>query len=209
MSKFSIDQSSSSPLKIGITGGIGSGKTTVCKIFSTLGIPVYNADDRAKYLMTNNLEIIDKLKQLFGEAAYLPDGNLNRQHIAQIAFNDPTILQQLNAIVHPAVYEDGLAWQAAQKNVPYTLKEAALLFESGSYLALDKIITVFAPKEIRLQRVVARDKTDPAEVIARMNKQMEDTKKIQLADFVIFNDGKHALIPQVHRLHHRLLRLLG
>lgn len=207
MSFNSNNHASSAPLKIGITGGIGSGKTTVCRIFAEMDIPVYYADDRAKELMVNNLEVVTKLKALFGKNAYLNDGSLNRQHISNIVFSNKEMLEKLNAIVHPAVHEDGIAWQKAQKNVPYTLKEAALLFEAGSYKALDKMITVFAPKEIRLERVVARDQTTRAAVEARMDKQMDDLKKMHLADYVIFNDGKHPLIPQIHRLHRRLMGL--
>jgi dephospho-CoA kinase len=195
------------PLKIGITGGIGSGKTTVCQIFSAMGIPIYYADDRAKALMVTNLDVVSKLKSLFGKNTYLPDGSLNRQHLSNIVFKDKEMLEKLNAIVHPAVHEDGITWQNAQKNVPYTLKEAALLFEAGSYKALDKVVTVFAPKEIRLQRVIKRDQSNRAAVEARMDKQMDDFKKMHLADFVIFNDGKHPLIPQIHRLHQRILKL--
>lgn len=198
----------SKPLQIGITGGIGSGKTTVCKIFASMGIPIYYADDRAKELMVNNRDVIAKLKTLFGKNAYLEDGSLNRAHISSIVFNDKTMLNKLNAIVHPAVHEDGIAWQKAQKDVPYTIKEAALLFEAGSYKTLDKVITVFAPKEIRLERVINRDQSNKAAVEARMDKQMDDLKKMHLADFVIFNDGKHPLIPQIHRLHQKLLKLI-
>ena len=208
MTKYSISKAYEAPLKIGITGGIGSGKTTVCKLFEAMGIPVYYADDRAKDLMVNNLEVVSKLKTLFGKNTYFADGSLNRQHLASIVFNNKEMLEKLNAIVHPAVHEDGIAWQKEQKNVPYTIKEAALLFETGSYKALDKVITVYAPKEIRLARVIARDQSNQADVEARMDKQMDDFKKMHLADFVVFNDGKHPLIPQVHRLHQKLLKLV-
>ena len=207
MSEIIKNPVTKSPLKIGITGGIGSGKTTVCKVFESMGIPVYYADDRAKWLMVNNIEVVNKLKSLFGKKVYLENGKLNKAHIASIVFNDKVMLQKLNSIVHPAVYQDGLEWQQAQIDVPYTLKEAALLFEAGSYKALDKIVTVFAPKEIRLGRVMKRDHISESEVIARMNKQMDDFKKMYLADFVIFNDGKHPLLPQIQRLHKRILKL--
>jgi len=204
-----IDQSSEkkSILKVGITGGIGSGKTTVCKIFEQLGIPIYYADDRAKRLMVNDLKVVSALKTLFGEKTYHEDGRLNRQHLANLVFKDKALLEKLNGIVHPAVHKDGIQWNKLQNNVPYTLKEAALLFEAGSYKALDKVITVYAPKEIRLERVIKRDQTTREAVLARMDKQMEDKKKVHLADFVIFNDGKKPLIPQIYRLHQRLLKL--
>lgn len=189
---------------LGITGGIGSGKTTVCKIFETLGIPIYYADDRAKYLMSHDPDLIAGIIELFGPEAYLEPQVLNRAHIAHVAFNDKDKLAQLNALVHPAVARDGLEWQAAQRYVPYTLKEAALLYESGSYRSLDKIIVVTAPLELRIERVMARDGAKREDVEARISKQMPEAEKVNLADFVIYNDGEQALIPQVMSIH-RLL----
>ena len=193
-------------LKIGITGGIGSGKTTVCKIFETLGIPVYYADDRAKILMVEDKVLIKKIKQEFGEAAYFPDGSLNRQLISDIAFHNPLKLKELNAAVHPSVFKDGERWHKTQKGVPYTLKEAALLFESGSNSVLDKIITVFTPKELRIERVLLRGGLTRAEIEARIAKQLPDEDKIKQADFVIYNDGEKALIPQVLAIHKVLMK---
>ena len=195
-------------LKIGITGGIGSGKTTICRIFETLGIPVYYSDIRAKVLMVENPSLIANIKNVFGEEAYLEDGSLNRAYIGQIAFNDKAKLAELNGIVHPAVFEDGNEWAETQKDVPYTLKEAALIFEGGGQQFLDKVITVFAPKEVRIRRVIERDKTDRSAVEARINKQMPDEEKVRLADFVIYNDGKQSLIQQVLKIHNELLKLL-
>ncbi|WP_353484522.1 dephospho-CoA kinase [Haliscomenobacter sp.] len=189
---------------LGITGGIGSGKTTVCKIFETLGIPVYYADDRAKYLMSHDPVLIAGIIELFGVEAFLEPHLLNRAHIAQVAFNDKEKLNQLNALVHPAVAQDGLNWQAAQHNAPYTLKEAALLFESGSYRTLDKIIVVAAPLELRIQRVMERDRAKREEVEARISKQMPEAEKVRLADFVINNDEKNLLIPQVMAIHSKI-----
>lgn len=196
-------------LKIGITGGIGSGKTTVCHIFETLGIPVYYADDRAKALMTENLELIKSIKNLFGEGAYLPDGALNRKHIADIAFHNPLKLNELNALVHPAVWLDGEQWHNAQTQAPYTLKEAALLFESGGHVLLDKIITVVAPVETRIERVLLRGGSalTRSDIEARIAKQLPDEEKIKQSDFVIWNDGTQALIPQVLAIHQALLHL--
>jgi dephospho-CoA kinase len=188
-------------LKIGITGGIGSGKTTVCHIFETLGIPIYYADDRAKALMVTDKKVIKSIISLFGTEAYLPDGSLNRQHIAQIAFHNPLILKELNNIVHPSVFRDGERWHKAQKFAPYTLKEAALLFESGSHTALDKIIAVYAPKELRIERVIARSGLNREEVESRMAKQLSDEEKMARADFVIYNDGTQLLLPQVMTIH--------
>jgi dephospho-CoA kinase len=189
---------------LGITGGIGSGKTTVCKIFETLGIPIYYADDRAKFLMSHDPNLIMGIIELFGQEAYLEPQVLNRAHIAQVAFNDKDKLTQLNALVHPAVARDGLEWQAAQYDVPYTLKEAALLYESGSYRSLDKIIVVTAPLELRIERVMARDGAKREEVEARIAKQMPESEKVNMADFVIYNDGEQALIPQVMSIHRQL-----
>lgn len=186
---------------LGITGGIGSGKTTVCKIFETLGIPIYYADERAKYLMSHDPELMAGIVSLFGPEAYAEPQVLNRAHIAKVAFNDKEKLNQLNALVHPAVARDGQAWQAAQQNVPYTLKEAALLYESGSYRSLDKIIVVTAPLELRIERVIHRDGAKREEVEARIAKQMPEEEKVKLADFVVYNDGAQALIPQVIAIH--------
>ena len=191
-------------LKAGITGGIGSGKTTVCKIFEKLGIPVYYADDRAKKLMVEDPVIVDKIKSIFGKRAYHKSGSLYRKHIARIAFSKPEKLKLLNAVVHPAVAKDSADWTAAQKNVPYTLKEAALLIEAGSYKQLDKIIVVTAPEELRIQRVIKRDKTDKKSVKARIAKQMPEVEKLKYADFIIKNDGTESLIRQVWEIHQKL-----
>ena len=193
-------------LKIGITGGIGSGKTTVCRIFETLGIPVYYADDRAKALMVENADLIKNIKNVFGEEAYLPDGALNRAFIANIAFHNPLKLNELNALVHPAVWQDGEQWHNAQTDAPYTLKEAALTFESGGNLFLDKIITVVAPVEIRIERVILRGggTMTRADVEARIAKQLPDEEKIKQSDFVIWNDGTQLLMPQVLKIHNQL-----
>ena len=191
-------------LKVGITGGIGSGKTTVCKLFEALGIPVYYADDRAKWLMINDPELVEGIKSLFGEEAYLADGQLDRPFIAQKAFGDPALLQKLNALVHPAVAIDGERWHATQSGVPYTLKEAALLFESGSYRFLDRVITVYAPVELRIRRVMERDGVAREAVTARMERQMPEEEKMEKADFVIYNDGSQSLVRQVWRIHRQL-----
>lgn len=188
-------------LKIGITGGIGSGKTTVCKVFETMGIPIYYADDRAKFLMNTDEFLVTEITKLFGEQAYLSNGELNRPHLASIAFSDKNVLQKLNALVHPVVHQDSEKWFSEQQNVPYVLKEAALHFETGGYKMLDKMITVFAPKEMRIQRVIQRDNRTVAEVEARINNQMPDSEKVKLADFVIYNDGSQSLIQQIYAIH--------
>ncbi|MEM8528377.1 MAG: dephospho-CoA kinase [Bacteroidota bacterium] len=192
-------------MKIGITGGIGSGKTTVCKIFETLGIPIYYADDRAKQLMTESEELKAQIVEHFGVATYNEAGKINRAHLANIVFNNPDKLLLLNSLVHPAVHQDAEEWHHAQKNAPYTIKEAALLFESGSFRQLDKIICVYAPESARLQRVMQRDDVKEAQVLARMNKQLSDFDKIQLSDFVITNNQQQFLIQQVLKIHQTLL----
>jgi dephospho-CoA kinase len=194
-------------LKIGITGGIGSGKTTVCKIFETLGIPVYYSDERARALYLENDTLRAGAIALFGSKAYLENGEFNRKLVADEAFKNPEILKKLNALVHPAVFKDGNEWHDRQTDVPYTLKEAALLFESGGDKFLDKIITVYAPKELRIERVILRGGgiMTREDVEARIAKQMSDEEKKDRADYVIFNDGNHALIPQVLAIHHKIL----
>ncbi len=195
------------PLKVGITGGIGSGKTTVCRIFEQLGIPVYYADERAKVLLVEDRSLIAKVKKLFGEVAYLPDGSLNRKLIGEIVFQDAQKLKQLNALVHPAVMEDGEKWHKLQQNTPYTIKETALLFDIGSQVYYDKTIIIFAPKEVRLRRVMLRDGLEREAIEARMSKQMDEEKKVQLADYLIINDGEKMLIPQVLQVHEQLVKL--
>ncbi len=190
--------------KIGITGGIGSGKSTICKIFEVLGIPIYYADDRAKWLMKNDPELVKGITKLIGKKAYKKSGKLNRKYIAKIIFNDKEKLEKMNALVHPAVWMDGEKWNQENEQEVYTLKEAALLFESGGYQLMDKMITVYAPQDIRLERVMQRDDANLEEVKARMDKQMAEEKKIELADYVIHNYGNHSLIQQVLQIHKEL-----
>jgi dephospho-CoA kinase len=196
-----------SPSRIGITGGIGSGKTTVCRLFELLGIPVYYADDRAKWLMAHDPVLRAQLIDAFGTQTFDAAGQLNRTYLSDVAFRDPARLAVLNSIVHPAVRRDGLAWEAAQTGVPYTLREAALLYESGSYTTLDRVIVVTAPETLRIQRVVARDGLTAAQVQARMDKQWPEAAKVRRAHHVIVNDGQHSLIRQALRIHH-ILRAL-
>lgn len=194
-------------LRIGITGGIGSGKTTVCAIFSTLGIPIYNSDERAKKIMVENQSVVNKLKAQFGSTIYFEDGSINRVLLSQIVFNDKEQLTKLNEIVHPAVFEDMIKWYAQNQNHKYVLQEAAIMYESGSYKMLDKTILVFADQEIRIERVMKRDNVDRVAVLARMDKQMPESEKLKLADFVIYNNGE-SLIDQVMKLHHTILELV-
>ena len=186
-------------LKIGITGGIGSGKSIVSNIFKVLGIAVFDADFAAKQIMNENKIVQQHLIDAFGESVFL-NNELNKKHLANIVFNDAYQLEKLNAIVHPATIEAGNQWVKQQKTI-YILKEAALLFESGSAADLDYIIGVYAPKIVRIKRVMQRDNVNEHAVINRMNKQIDENLKMKLCDFVIINDEQQLLIPQVLALH--------
>lgn len=194
-------------LKIGITGGIGSGKTTVCKIFAALGIPIYYADDRAKALMTDDEELKTALIKTFGTETYLSSGSINRKYLASIVFNDQASLEKLNAIVHPAVKKDGVEWAESYSKYPYTLREAALIYESGIDKTLDYIIVVTAPESLRIQRVIQRDSIEEKAVRARIDKQWPEAEKIKRASFIIYNDGKHSLVKQVLEIHKKIKNL--
>ncbi|MEZ5054605.1 MAG: dephospho-CoA kinase [Chitinophagales bacterium] len=194
-------------LKVGITGGIGSGKTTVCAIFATLGVPIYYADDRAKELMVSDEHLIQSIQGLLGEQAYNADNTLNRPFIAQQVFKDKNLLQKLNAIVHPAVFKDKQIWYETHHSKKYTLYETAILFESGSYKMLDKIITVFAPREERIARTMKRDNLSREEVLSRMDKQIAEEEKMAKSDFIIYNDHSQPLIHQVLTIHQQLISL--
>ena len=190
-------------LKIGLTGGIGSGKSTVAKIFETVGIPVYYADAEAKRLM-NSSEILKKsIKEHFGETAY-KEGQLDRKYLAGIVFNDKEKLDLLNALIHPVTIADAEEWMKKQK-APYCIKEAALLFESGAAENLDHIIGVYAPQALRIKRVMNRDGLSREEILQRINRQINEEMKMKLCDSVIKNDEQHLLIPQVLELHKAFL----
>ena len=195
-------------LRIGITGGIGTGKTTVCKMFEKLGVPVYYADDRAKWINNNDSEVIAALKKAFGAEIY-QNGVLDRTKLSSIVFSDKEKLEILNSIVHPAVFRDAEKWQSEKQKAgfQYTLKEAALLFETGSYKQLDKIIVVSADEEIRIERVMKRDNLSREEVMKRIAKQMPQAEKEKAADFVIENSSLEAMESQVRALHEKILNL--
>jgi dephospho-CoA kinase len=194
-------------LKIGITGNIGSGKTTVSKMFEVLGISVFYADAAAKNIMTTDPVLITDIKKAFGDAAYLADGSLDRKYIANIVFNNDKELAKLNALTHPAVFRAFDAWVANIKNVPYVIKEAALLFESTSYKMCDYSLLVTASLELRIDRVTKRDHITRPQVEAREAKQFTEAKKRELADYIIENDETQLLIPQVLKLHEAFLQL--
>lgn len=186
-------------LKIGLTGGIGSGKTTVVKVFKQLGVPVYLSDDRAKYLMHENKSLKTSLISLFGENAFL-NGKLNRSYIASKVFSTSNKLNELNALVHPFVKKDFETWLASQ-NANYIIKEAAILFETGANKFLDKVILVESPEKLKIQRIMLRDSLKHEEVVDRMSKQWSDLDKRIYADYIILNDEKSSLIKQILKLH--------
>lgn len=191
-------------LKIGLTGGIGSGKSTVAGIFQVLGIPVFDADASARQLMESDTQLQKEVEALFGASAYHA-GKLNRKLIADIVFQDPFQLEKLNMIVHPATIRVAEEW-AVRQNAPYIIKEAALFFEAGSAEGMDYIIGVFAPQHIRINRVMKRDGVTRDEVLSRMKRQIQEEIKMRLCDFVILNDDQHLVIPQVLQLHEQFLK---
>lgn len=180
---------------IGITGGIGSGKSTIAKVFMSMGYPVYNSDLRAKQLLETDYELIQAIQEHFGEDSY-HSGRLDRRKMASVVFSNPEKLTQLNSLVHPAVEKDFVNW-VKSKNTPFILKEAAILFETGSYKSLDQTILVTAPVETRIKRVMKRDLVSKQEVEARMNNQWSEEEKLNLAHFVIDNSGTKLVIPQI------------
>ena len=193
-------------LKIGITGGIGSGKSFVSDIFRVWGVPVYNADKEAKRLMNHDRDLKTALKALLGQEAYYKNGRLNRKWVASKIFSDKTLLKKMNAVVHPAVRNDFEHWAELQQ-APYVLEESAIIFEAGLEKFFDAVILVMADKNTRIQRVMKRDKMTKEEVKARMAHQSSDKVKKARADFIILNDGTKALLKQVIETHEAILKL--
>jgi dephospho-CoA kinase len=190
-------------IKVGLTGGIGSGKSVVAKLFETLGTPVYYADDAAKKLMNTNPGLKSVIIENFGEGSYT-NGELDRKYIASIVFNDTEKLELLNSLTHPATIRNAEEWIKGQTS-PYIIKEAALLFESGGDKILDHVIGVYAPLPLRVKRVMTRDVVSEEEVMKRINRQMNEEEKMKRCDFVITNDEQQLVIPQVLKLHEKLL----
>jgi dephospho-CoA kinase len=188
-------------LRIGITGGIGSGKTTVCRIFEILNIAIYYSDQRAKELMVSNPELKAKLQFAFGHAIFDMNGNLNSSLLAAIVFPDKQKLETLNGIVHPFVLDDFSDWCEKNSNGKYVILESAIIHESGIDHLLDHVVIVDAPKEIRIQRIMERDKANREEVFQRMRSQFKTEEKKALRKLIILNDGKQSLIDQVMSLH--------
>jgi dephospho-CoA kinase len=197
-------------LQIGITGGIGTGKSTVSRMFGLLGIPVYDSDTAAKRLMVADPRLIAEIKQHFGAESYSANGALNREYLSSTVFPDPEKVKLLNSLVHPAVGRDYAAWAAAQKSrsLPYVLKEAALIFEAGIDKHLDRVITINAPQDIRLTRLRKRDPhRSEAELLAIIERQLPAEEHLKRAHFVVYNDDKQPVIPQVLELHRQLSEL--
>jgi dephospho-CoA kinase len=188
-------------IRVGLTGGIGSGKSTVAKIFEVLGIPVYYADDAAKKIMNTDKELKASLIKNFGEQTY-HDGKLNRAYLASVVFNDKEKLELLNSLTHPATIRDANKWIERQTS-PYIIKEAALLFESGASDYMDYVIGVYAPQELRIKRAMQRDHITREGVLQRINRQMDEDAKMKRCDFIITNDEEQLVIPQVLKLHER------
>lgn len=197
--------SNSTPLLVGITGGIGAGKSTAARIFHLFSIPIYSADDRAKWLMAHDADLKNRIIQAFGKNSYTEEGVLNRVFVAQEIFSNQENTKIMNGLVHPAVKVDFMDW-ASHQSSPYVLKEAALLFESGSFQDLDKIIHVSSPLNLRISRVLMRDPQRTREQVnAIINRQFTDEKKNSMADFIIKNTENQLIIPQVLEIHAKLL----
>ncbi len=182
-------------LKVGITGGIGSGKSTVCALFELLRIPVFYADEAARALMDTDVELKAVISALFGEGIYV-SGRLDRNALSRLVFNDPAKLAALNAVVHPASVAAGARWYNAQ-TAPYAIKEAAIFFESGTHTGMDTMIGVSAPQELRIKRAMERSALSRKDVLARMVRQMDESEKMARCDYVIINDDATAILPQV------------
>jgi dephospho-CoA kinase len=190
-------------IKLGVTGGIGSGKTSVCRVFQVLGIPFFSADPEAKYIMENDEGIIRRINSLAGKDLY-KNGSLDRMGLASIIFNDSSIMEKVNSLVHPAVMEKFRKWELDQ-DAPYVIMEAAILFESGASLLVDKKLTVLAPAEERIERVILRNNITREQVLERMRNQMDDEAKIKLSDYIIYNSENDMIIPAVLKIHEDIL----
>jgi dephospho-CoA kinase len=201
-----MSQSDDAPFVIGITGGIGSGKSIVCKLFSCLGISIYDADTRAKWLTNHDTTIRTKVIDLLGSEAYNSDGEYNRPYVASVVFHNESLLKELNAIIHPVVLRDTDAWMSARINDAYVIKEAAIMNAAGDKNNLDCVVVVQAPVELRIKRILERDQRSESEIRAIIERQVSDEKRESIADFIILNDENSALIPQILNLHKAFLR---
>lgn len=193
-------------LKLGVTGGIGSGKTSVCRVFTILGIPVFSADHEARKIMSNDKGIIQGINSIAGKDLYLT-GDLDRKELAFLIFNDNALLEKVNSLVHPIVFDHFNRWEKEQ-TAPYAILEAAILFESGASNLVDKIVTVVAPEEERLNRVIRRNRLSREQVLDRMRNQIDDASRIKLSDYVIYNSENDMIIPVILKIHEDILKNL-
>jgi dephospho-CoA kinase len=194
------------PLLIGVTGGIGSGKSMVCRLFECLDIPIYYADSRAKWLTNNDPEIREKVVALLGNEAYDSAGRYNTRFVASSVFQNEPLLKELNAIIHPVVLRDTQAWVAQHSGAPYVVKEAAIMARAGQSNAVDYVVVVEAPVELRIQRILERDKRTEKEIRAIIERQVSDESRREIADYIVDNDDASELIPQVLHLHEIFLK---
>lgn len=191
-------------MKLGVTGGIGSGKTSVCKVFKVLGIPVFSADFEAKAIMDNDPEVKRMINSFAGKDLYV-NGKLDRAGLAKLLFNDNALLEKVGSVVHPLVFDHFVKWETVQ-NSPYVIMEAAILFESGASKSVDRIATVVAPAEERMERVIQRNSLSREQVLERMRNQMDDESRIKLSDYVIYNSENEMIIPAIIKIHNDILK---
>ena len=192
---------------IGITGGIGSGKSIICKIFSTLNIPIYDADSRAKYLIKNDITLKESIKNLLGENAYMPTGEYDRTWVASKVFNNPDLLNQLNLLVHPCVKKDSHNWVKKYPKSTFLLYEAALMKAAGDHNMFEKVVVINAPTNLRIKRIQQRDKRSEQEIRDIIARQITDEERLKIADYVIENDDKKPVLEQVLTLYKKILDL--
>ncbi len=200
-----MDKGTGQRLKLGVTGGIGSGKTTVCRIFAVIGIPVFSADDEARQIQDTDREIISEINELAGRDLY-SGGKLDRPELAKLIFNDRDLLGKVNSLIHPKVFENYMKWEARQES-PYTVMEAAILFESGAYRLVDRILTIVTPLEERIERLVKSNKLTREQVLERINNQIDDESRIRQSHFLVFNSENDMIIPAVLGVHNEMLNL--
>lgn len=194
-----------SRLKLGVTGGIGSGKTTVCKVFSVLGIPVFSADDEAKKIQESDRDLQLKINSFAGKDLF-PEGKLDRPELARLIFSNKELLEKVNSVVHPAVFRTFREWFREQ-NAPYSIMEAAILFESGAFKMMDRIATVVTPMEERIERLVRSKKLSMEQIIERIKNQIDDESRITRSDFLIFNSENEMIIPAILGIHEEMIKL--
>jgi len=192
-------------LKLGVTGGIGSGKTTICKVFAVLGIPVFSADDEAKRIQDNDRDLQIKINSIAGKDLF-PGGKLDRPEMAKLIFSNKDLLEKVNSIVHPAVFRSYNEWVKKQDS-PYCIMEAAILFESGAFRLMDRIVTVITPMEERIERLVRGNKLSKEQIVERINNQIDDESRVKRSDFVISNSENDMIVPAIIEIHEEMLKL--